>query len=37
MIELPPGILNVVFVLLIVAANISRMRQRSAAESAFRP
>ena len=36
MIELPPEILNVVFMLLIVAANISRMRQRSAAESAFR-
>ena len=29
MIELPPEVLNAVFMLLIVIANISRMRQRS--------
>jgi hypothetical protein len=29
MIEVPPEVLNVVFMLLIVFANISRMRQRS--------
>jgi hypothetical protein len=36
MIELPPGVLNIFFMLLIVAANVARMRQRSAAEDAFR-
>jgi len=37
MIEVPPDFLNVLFTLLIVAATITRSKQRAADERAFEP
>jgi hypothetical protein len=37
MIEVPSELLNALFALLIVFANVNRSRQRSASEGAFAP